>query len=457
MEQDRLDEFAESMEECANYPVELNDLELRLRKRIHHSVRKRFVVSITSTAAVFLLFVLVINTQTAMADAILRIPVLGTLAEFVSFDKGLQNAVKNEYAKEVDLIANNNGYTLGIPYIIADSKRLVLFIQLPQNAQIQANEMILLDITKIINSATGEKFSEYTASTSYVPEEDGDNNRLNYISIRSVDAPIPKELQIYVSVRRESFTSPDVPKPSKPSDLFEPSSDNKIEQLGNFVFDLHLDDYSEPKVTVLNKDVLVEGQTIRINSVTQYPTGTEISVNLPDHSNFIVNEVTLTAIDAKGNKWDNPGGVVSIGPNTENRILYYLEGDYFNSSPLDKIQITGISLLKKSDAVITIDLKNKTMTPEVGDFYIKSIERSGNKAYITFGTNITEYFGIFSSEYKDTDGNSYSYNTQSMTQSTDGADYHFALIWPEDNIVILTRSRAPLTELEKPVEIKLNK
>jgi hypothetical protein len=456
MEKDRFDEYKESLEEVKIYPEELNSMAFRLKKRIHHKMRKRYITGIASTAAAFVLFVLVVNTPTAMADAIFNIPVIGTLAEYVCFDKGLQNAVMNEYAKEVDLIEQNNGYTLGIPYVIADSRRLVVFFQTPENAISQENDYIHIDISKIINTATGKEYEEYTIASSYSPEsEQEENGRLSYASIRSVDKPIPEDLQIYVTLSRESFSRGEEGRVSQSSDIFEPSSDTQSERLGDFVFNFHLGNYPEPKVTLLNKDIEVKGQTIRINSVTEYPTGTEISVYLPDNSNCIINGLNFKAIDTNGDEWKNPGGVISSGPDSENKMLYYLEGNYFSSSTLDKIQITGIRLMKKSEAEITIDLQKKTMTPELEDIRIKSIKKSGKKAYVTFESKASDCFAIFNHEYMDTEGNKYEFNSEGISQQEDKVENYLAVVWPEDNIVILTRSLSPMIELEKPVEVEL--
>jgi hypothetical protein len=456
MGKDRLEEYKASLEEMQNYPNELNDIEFRLRKRIHHKIRKRNITGLVSTATAFLLFVLAVNTPTAMADALYNIPIIGALAEFVSFDKGLQNAVMNEYTKEVDLIEQNNGYTLGVPYVIADSKRLVVFFQTPENAILQENDYIQINISKIVDTVTGKEYEEYTSASSYYPEsEQEEYDRLSYISIRFIDNTIPKDLQIHVTMSRESFSYNSEGSASQLGNIFEPTPNTQIDQLGEFIFDLHLDDFPEPKVTLLNRDIEVEGQTIRINSITQYPTGTEISVFLPYDNDSIINGLNFKAIDTNGDEWANPGGVISSGPDSKNKILYYLEGDYFSNAVLDTIQINGIRLIKKSEAEITIDLQKNTMTPQPPELQIESIEKSGNKAYITFTLKASDCFGVFQHEYRDSEGNIYWFSSESLSQQDEKVEIYLAVVTPKDNKVILTRSMSPMIELKNPVELKL--
>jgi hypothetical protein len=199
----------------------------------------------------------------------------------------------------------------------------------------------------------------------------------------------------------------------------------------------------------------VEGQTIRINSITQYPTGTEISVYIPYDNDSIINGLNFKAIDTNGDEWANPGGIISSGPDSVNRILYYLEGDYFSKAALDTIQINGIRLIKKSEAEITIDLQKKTMTPQPSEIQIESIEKSGNKAYITFTLKASDSFGVFQHEYRDSEGNIHWFSSESFSQQDEKVENYLAVVWPKDNKVILTRSLSPMIELNNPVEIRL--
>lgn len=453
MDNERFEEYQSALDEVKAYPKELNTITDRLQNRIHQRKIKNLRITISSTITLFLIFVLIVNTPTAMAEAILQIPVIGSLAELVDFDKGLQNAVNNDYVKEVNLIEEDNGYTLGIPYVIADSKRLVLFCQLPDN---EIGQHLYFDITKIEDAVTGDIIEE--SSRAFVPygiSNQKENKGLSYISIRSATLPFAENLKIYVTLKKEVFSSAQKENSNPQSDMFEPSPSNDVETLGSYIFELHLDDFKTPKVTTLNKEIEVMGQTIRINSVTEYPTGTEISVYIPDTNDSIINGIEMIALDTNGDDWGSPAEVISSGPNENNEILFYLEGDYFSSATLDKIQINGIRLIKKTEAEITIDLQNMTITPELSDIRILTIEHSGEKAYITYESD-TDSLGIFKHEYKDTKGNIYNFPSESMATSDGKSTHYIAVVWPKDNKVILTRESSPMVALDEPVVVQLN-
>lgn len=457
LENERTKQYQSIFEESSNYPEELNSIKLRLEKKIYKKRRKTYITRVVSVAAIFAIFVLLVNTPTAMAETIPHMPLIGTFAEYVCFDKGLQNAVKNKYTQEVNLVEKNNGYTLEVPSVIADSKRLVVFFQIPENAVKQQTNYIHVYINKIVNTATGKEYKEYSSeSNGYLVSEENANGNLCYTSIRSVGTSMPQDLKVYVTMSSESFLQGEATKESRLSDIFEPTSNTKMQQLGDYVFELHLDNYPNPKTITLNKEIKVNGQTIQINSVTEYPTGTEVSVYIPNDNECIINGLDFQAIDNNGNEWGNTGGVISIGSDGDDEILYYLEGNYFSTASLDKILVKGIRLIKKSEGNITIDLQEKTMTPKLPYLNIKSIERAEEKAYITFESDDSECFGLFRHEYQDTAGKKYEFNSESCEQRNGKVENNIAIVWPENNKVILTRSMSPMIKLEKPVEIMLD-
>ncbi|BCN28918.1 DUF4179 domain-containing protein [Anaeromicropila herbilytica] len=462
MDNDRMEEYQDSLSEIKDYPFELNQMVKHLNQRIECKRRKRFLTSLSSMVAVFLLFVITVNSNTTFAEELFKLPVIGTLAEYVQFDKGLQNAVKNKYVKKVNLIAKSNGYTLSLPYAIADTKQLVVFFQVPEHLKKKESDFINVDITKIVDTTSGKEYKDYISETSYPTGNSVDKN-LYYTSIRSGDYPIPENLKIYVTMRRESQSQDtnsinNDSKASNAKDTFETTPNTKNEKLGEFVYALHMGKYPEPIITTLNKDIKVNGQTIHINSVGQYPTGTEININIPDNNDYIINGLDFKVIDNSGKSWGNPGGVTAIGPDEKGNTQYFFESDYFHSNTLNKIKFAGIRMLKKSEAVITLDLKNKTMAPELKDIQLKNIERSGNKAYITFSSDTIGCLGLFQHEYKDTKGNQFEFHSESGTSMQNSTmENYLATVWPKDNKVILTRCLSPMIKLKKPVEITLEK
>ena len=95
------------------------------------------------------------------------------------------------------------------------------------------------------------------------------------------------------------------------------------------------------------------------------------------------------------------------------------------------------------------------MSPVISETRMKSILRTGDKAYIILQTIATSCFGFFNQEYVDTEGNKYHFNSAGTSQQGEKVENYYTVVWPKDNKVILTRSLSPMLNLENPVEIKL--
>ncbi len=450
MEQDRYKEYIETMEDTGIYPEELNKMGLRLRKRLRRRQYKLLFGSSGIITGVFLLFTILVNTNTVIADAIIDIPVIGTLAEYVSFDKGLQNAIDNKYIQEVNLVQESNGYTLGLPYVIADNKRLVLFFQLPKdmiaqdntNYQVYVND--ITDLSGVIQSNTGN--SRYK---SFEAEYNSNKNGLIVVSIRIPGEIIPQKLKLSVSLQtqnpnddyRDEFD--DLPK-----DLFQ--------TLGSFEFDLELNDYVEPNILIKDQVLQVKDQTLHINSVTEYPTGIEISVTSPGTNSSIISDLNFKAIDSDGNVWKQTGSSVPFNSDTTNRTLFcYLENNYYDLAPLEKLEITGISMFDASEQYITVDLLNKTLTPKPSDLNIINVEMKDEKANITFETEKMENRCYFDFNYTDLYGTKYKFDHISFDTRNNKSQIYLSVISGTDHKVILERREAPMHMLEQPVEVDL--
>ncbi len=456
MNQDGYMEYEDIIKNTIEYPVELNDMENRIRKKI----RKRLVRSCYTGMGVFVgilvLFTSLINTSAVIAQAVDKIPVLGNLSAYIKFDRGLQNSVKNGYVQEVNLEQESNGYTLKMPCVVADSKRLVMFFELPESVMNPDNadlyEVVIdndfLNELDIVGVDVQKNNKEYGAASSGVQS----------ISIRSGDTMIPQDITIPVSLVK-LFTT---------SKIYDGSDDSfdyvegEPTVLASYEFKLHLNDYPEPKIIELNQEVHVLEQPVIIHSITQYPTGIEIKATAPNNGAGVISGLEIKGVDESGNTWGRPEGsrpaVTYMMDPVE--ITYYLECDYFKEEALVGLEITGAGMFLKEDRIVTIDLLNQTMTPAASDLYIKRIQRVGDVAQVTFESTIAQLsiedftdIYVFSHRYEDGKGNVYFMDIQSGGRLGGKMQYNISVVWPEDNQVVLERDSAPIKKLENPVKV----
>jgi Domain of unknown function (DUF4179) len=444
MNQDRHTQYQDIVTNASDYPLELDYLASRLHRRIKKRHAMRFVSSLSAFVGAIVLFTMAVNNSTVFAQVVDRIPIIGDLAEYIKFDQGLQNAVKNKYIQEVNLDQESNGYTLKLPYVIADSKRLVLFFQLPENllnSDISDEYQISLD-----DSAWDKLAIESVNFQEIKSESKMDRTRLLAISIRSSQS-IPKDITIPVSLVKLFKT-------------YTISNSINIEgeptNLASYAFKLHLNDYQEPQTTVLNQEVQILEQPLILQSITEYPTGVEIKATAPNKGTEIISDIELNGIDENGNIWSMPENETPAMSYNNDSVdfVYYLENDYFSDVPLASLEITKVGMFSKEEQIVTVDLVNQTMTPTTSDLFIKSVKKSGETANIIFEATLDNRYIDETSDSFDF----YSADLQGIQQTShSGAktQYFITVTWNENNQVVLTRYKAPLKKLEDPVKILL--
>lgn len=450
MNQDRYTEYEDIRKGVYNYPEELNQIHSRLYKNIRRKAAKRFLTGMGTLIGVLALCTAVINTSPVVAQAMNRIPVLGSLAEALTFDQGLQNAIKNDYVQEANLTQEANGYTLKLPYVIGDGKQLVLFFELPESKGAEVYHVKpsddFLNQLDIINVNMQE-----------IKDETGvDGNGLYMISMRARDTMIPQNITIPVSLTRaygktKLYDGAD--------DYFPQTGGNEPTPVASYAFTLHLNDYPEPELRLLNQEVQVLGQPVIIQSVTEYPTGTEVRAIAPNEGAAVIRGLTIEGMDQNGNAWKKPSGSRAsyYYDDDATEVLYYLENDYFNDVSLAGLEITGAGMFLKDERKVTVDLQSKTITPEVADLSIKSIQRQGNHAYLTFesASSYATPSLMYHDRYEDSQGNIYSWDMQRTNGLGGKMQYSITVVWPEDNRIILDRMDSPIIPLENPVKVPL--
>jgi hypothetical protein len=132
---DREQEHIALKQELESTPPTLDDVFLkaqsRKRKRI---IRKAIITPLGSCAAVFILFVGLVNFSPAIAAAAEQIPGLQRLLEFVSFSPSLTELVEQGYVQTVGLEQRVGDSTLRVEHIIKEGKQLHVFMTLDPSA-----------------------------------------------------------------------------------------------------------------------------------------------------------------------------------------------------------------------------------------------------------------------------------------------------------------------------------
>ena len=455
---DNKEKWDELRNESFKYPENLSGVELRFKNRIMKEKRnkKTLLSSITDLAA-SILFILLINTNPAFANAVAELPVIGKLAEYVKFDKSLSMAIENEYVQEVNLVAWDGNNRLFLPYVIADEKKLVLFFQMPEEFKQEQNQWINIFLKNMKNSDTGEKVEGYGYSTSGLSLEGREQN-FGFImqDYHFTEGKLPKSIDIEVEVKIENIlSSEEAVKSENPYDV---KSNSSFETMGIFSFHIELEDFVEPKIYEINEKHTILGQNIIVEDMKVYPTGTEVNFSFPDENSALIKGLDLEMVqdDNKTLKVNSNG--ISATYDTDNTWMrVFIESNYFDTPKKQELLIKGVRLLDKSKEFITVDIDKKTITPNIEGMELKQVIRESDNATLVFSTQVAndDNYGIFNSDYKDTDGNAYRFDCEETSSYNSQMETLITVKYPPSGKVVLHRSLTPKIFLEESIRIIL--
>lgn len=453
------------------YPEALENTTKRLELKVKKAQLRKWKLTCISSAAVFLLFILLVNTSTVFAKEVYDIPVIGALARFVNYNKSLSDAIHNDYVEEVNLSASNKDKTLHLPYIIADENNLVLFFQIPKDIKIKDNDWITVSPLKMMNAETGELVNGYSAATiAFSAENIKEYDGLTYIHYHFTEGEIPETIDLsvdfYIEHLGNTTTTPDA-KGKNPSidsmvQLDNQTEINTRENFGIFNFHLSIDkDAFRPPITYeIHKEQVVNGQKFFVEEVTIYPTGTEVLVTFEDDNTAWIKGIALEIYNENQDVL-RTAGIMGGSQDTAGKWMnIYVESDYFNQSDEKYLSISGISLMPKDQEYVTVNLNNKTISPQIDGINLTDIVNNGKEAHLTFDITSADSLtsiSMFDFEYEDTAGNIYQMANQGSTSVENKVMQNmFTVKYPEDGIIILKRVMSPEVKLKNPIIIPLN-
>ena len=373
----------------------------------------------------------------------------------MKFDRSLSKAIDNEYVQEVNLVDWDDDNRLLLPYVIADEKNLVLFFQIPEDFEQEKNQWINISLKNMKDSGTGEKIEGYSYTTSGLSLEAREENygfiMQNY---HFTEGKLPKMIDIEVEVLIENFHTPEETVIS--TEPYNYTSNSSLDNIGTFNFHIELEDFVDPIIYEINENHTVFGQNIVVEDMKVYPTGTEVSFSFPIENSSLIKELELEVI--LGDNDIVKGKINGLSATYNNESMFvFIESNYFGKAKEQELLIKGGRILDKSEEYITVDLDNETINPNIEGIELKQVIRESDNVTLVFSTQVTDddNFGVFNHDYKDTDGNIYSFDSEETTSYNSQMETRIKIKYQKNGKVILQRSLTPKILLEEPIRIKL--
>ncbi len=469
----RNEEYNSLLEELDEAPLKLDfALDRALLKRREHTrrVHRAAFAPLGTIAAIFAVFVLLVNVSPTFAYAAGRLPVLRDLAKFVAMSPSLSAAVENEYVQPMGLEQSADGITAKIEYVIVDQKQLNIFYTLSSDSY--KNLMADPDISGADESKL-DGFSVIFGD----PGETNDN--LRRITVDFPQGTMPDALDLKLRIKKSDVAEYNATAaPAKESTL-ESSyfSDNSVEseQLTEISFTLRFD----PTYTATGENILLDspfvldGQRIILSSVGIYPTHMRFKLNDDENNTAWITGLSYYVENEKGERFEGiSNGISAYGKESSPMLQQFmLESPFFSKSKHLTLYITGVSWLDKSMEKVHVNLKTKTADalPEGVEFVSSDKYYSGWLLKFT-ATSLKKDCAqqIWSTEYYDSQGNKYDINNYSFTSvgssyqegSTNEAAKNQYSVWlplkdyPYDEVWLCPAYSRHIT-LDTPVSIEI--
>ena len=355
----------------SEYPKELYKTAEKLEKRIKkETLKKKFLFTSIPTVSAAILFVILVNTSIVFARTIAEIPLLSKIQEMVTYNDALTNAVKNHNIQYVNLRDTDGEIELGIPYVIADSRNLILFTQMPENLHMEEDEFYIVEIKDIKDQSTGEIISQgyFSSRGAYDPSNiNTEQFGLTQVKLEFIERPLPQNLDISLELVKYK------------------NNDGELKPLGShsFQYKLYLDDFVEPIIYELNQEILLDGQKVIFKEMISYPTRSEINMIFPDEND---SEVSLWfSLIKDGVKYPlMTYAEVQWSYETHTQRSIYIDAEYFDPPTSRSISIDEYSKRSKDIPYTVVNLENRTMEPKIEGIELFDIVRENGKLSFYF-------------------------------------------------------------------------
>ena len=449
----RNEEFDRLLEELEREaPASLEPSLEKARRRKRRS--RRLFAPLGSVAAVFALFVVLVNFSATVANACSQIPFIRELAAAVTFSPSLSDAVDNEFVQPMNQVQEKNGITATVESLIVDQKQVNVFYRLDsqEHTQLEAD----LDVLNLDGTSAHCSLSSGSFNT--------ENGELRHMDIDYLKDDVPDALRLILRVYSNEALSDR--EPDENQDHWD-VPDTERDYLAEFDLLLQFDPkFTEAgEVIPVNQTVELDGQKITFTDVEIYPSHMRVDVQT-DPGNTAWMKGLDFYILANGKKFEPiSNGTTATGTlDSKDYTSYRADSAYFHKADKVELVITGATWLSKENSMIHLDLNTGEHDPLPQDVEFRSVEPYKDGWTVSFRAPLEEDGGmyqLFSTLYWDAQGKEYSTDIRSSYFDRDGLkgsqesthfieefplkDYPFDQVWLELTYSSVWTAPTPIT------------
>ena len=363
----RMEEYREMLKKLETVPEAAASSTERAKARLKQG---RVVCrTMAALAAVFCMFIGIVNLSPSVAAACMKIPLLDKLTDAVVFSPSLQKAVEHDYVQPLGLEETQNGITVRVEHVIVDQKQVNIFYTVTSQ---QCDYLVARP--DLLEPESGEP----AKVVSVYGNERVAMGEMRHILADYGEADVPSQLRLCVDVMGVSIS----PGEEEPSNQ-QWDAAGSGEAIASFDFLMTFDPtFTETgKVVPLDKEFNLDGNRFVVSQLCIYPSHIRIQIE-EDPGNtswlqsmhFYLELEDGTVIETGGN------GISALGnSDTPSMTTYMAESSYFYEADCFRLVVTGADFLEKDFGKTYVNLEKNTAEnlPE-GHEFVSAARVGGN-------------------------------------------------------------------------------
>ncbi len=420
----RMEEWEALHRELEKTPPELAFTMTRVKARNQRKRTLKFLgIPAASLGGMFAAFVLMVNFSLSFSLACVSSPFLKELMAAVAVTPSLKRMVEHDFVQPMELTAEKDGGRMTIHYLAYDGSEVNLFY----TATYQGSDRV--EVMPGYFHTDGTEMKDI-AFSSGMPPEKGELGRLN-LHFYNQETPQDLKMRVGLYLREEEGAeqrAEPIPAPDQES-WRDPNRGHWEESQVVLDFDLHFDErFTEAERSwTPKKEIFLDGQTLVLEKVTTYPTGTMLEFSDKEENTAWLRGLELWMEDGKGNRYGKRNNsVFSSGGEGKAILTYWLESTYFQEGPMT-LCISEAQWLEKGKETAYLDLAHPARSRIPGGTILEQVERKGEDVKLTFRTRGGE--NIFSGHYTAPDGTEYWVDTWGILLPEEEGAREYTYLW----------------------------
>lgn len=299
-----------------------------LQKVKKEKSRKVGLIGFSAIIIVCLCFILTVQQSPTFASFASKIPGLSVLVELIEDNKGIQDAIENDYYEEIGLIESKDGKTVTLHGAIIDEYNVLLKYDFDFTHKVANHNAYNIEILQ-----AGKSMMEGTSSRGTMDDLDGPVSHSKHKFEMHLPKPINRELLDFkVVITFYDGTVIDFPFTMKKT-------------------------IAKTKVTKANKEVTVNGQLFTISEIRRTPLRVAIDIEENEKNTMKILTYEGMAIHLNTGNHREPiiNGVTAFKMDEDLATTYLFQSNYFYEADEMTITFDKILAVPKDDHYIEVD------------------------------------------------------------------------------------------------------